>query len=113
MASLDLGTCHKLFDVWDMFFSRFLSLLNDIGNLLSLERSNGFFEVWQDGNDLGMMHCVVKCKGGFQNVVHINAVEMSRDRRIRIHPFACWHFEANCSDHVTALLDGNVDGEGV
>src|SRR5688572_4891714 len=32
---------------------------------------------------------------------------------IGIHPFPRWHFEAHRGDHITALLDSHIDGEGV
>src|SRR5215207_236530 len=113
MASLYFSAGHKLPDIWNVLFSRLLSLLDNVGNLLSLECANWFFKVWQDGNDLGMVHGIIECKRGSQNIVHINTIEMCGDRCVGIHAFACGHLKTDRCDHVTALLDGDVNGKGV
>ena len=47
-----------------MLLGRLFALLDDIGNLLGIESADGLIKIRQDGNDLGMMHCVIECEGG-------------------------------------------------
>ena len=59
----------KLFQVGELFFGSLLTLVNNIRKLMMIKTTDLLFEFWQNRDDLCMMHSVVECECGFQNVV--------------------------------------------